>query len=52
VSRFEHADKICRRWQRRYKRKGFGRVPRKQGGDPRIVPSRKRDATNERSPPT
>jgi hypothetical protein len=35
VSRFEHVRKICRRWRQRYKRKGFGRVLGKQGGDRR-----------------
>jgi hypothetical protein len=30
MSRFKSVAKICRRWQRRYKRKGFGRPLGKQ----------------------
>jgi hypothetical protein len=31
MSRFEPVAKICRRWQRRYKRKGFGHPLGEQG---------------------
>jgi hypothetical protein len=31
--RFESVARVVRRWQRRYRRKGFGRVLGKPGGD-------------------
>jgi hypothetical protein len=34
-ARFEHVRNICRRWQSRYARKGFGRVLSKQRGNRR-----------------
>jgi hypothetical protein len=60
MSRFKHAKKICAKCQRRYARKGFGRVLAMQSDDPRIVPSQKllgaRDELSavkkQRGPPT
>jgi hypothetical protein len=28
--RFVSVDKVCRRWQKRYRREGMGRMPREQ----------------------
>jgi hypothetical protein len=61
VSRFESVAKICRRWQRRYRRKGFGRVLGKQDGDRRSESSIEKilgvrnelsAAKEQRGPPT
>jgi hypothetical protein len=49
-SRFESVAKICRRWQRRYRRKGFGRVCAKQGGDRRSIKKERGPPASRRAP--